>query len=158
MPVYIYENPDVLPRIYFADKPMYTFEQDEKKIFEELLKIDNFKEKTLIECSEPICLADYQIGSQSSVASSQIIVEEIKNGYLKLKTKTDKPRWLVYSESNLPTWESHIDGQLTKIYTANYIYQAVFVPEGEHEIEFKYPGVWRQYIYSLKNLLRKWSN
>ena len=158
VPVYIYENPDVLPRIYFADKPMYTFEQDEKKIFEELLKIDNFKEKTLIECSEPICLADYQIGSQSSVASSQIIVEEIKNGYLKLKTKTDKPRWLVYSESNLPTWESHIDGQLTKIYTANYIYQAVFVPEGEHEIEFKYPGVWRQYIYSLKNLLRKWSN
>jgi len=163
IPVYIYENPDVLARVYFAKEAVYTDETNplrrseseasEEKLFEELLKIDNFQEETLIECQEPLCLADYQISSQSSVASSQIIVEELKNGYLKLKTKTTNPGWLVYSESNLPTWESRIDGRPTKIYTANYIYQAVFVPEGEHEIEFKYPGVFKQMEYAILNLL-----
>jgi len=154
VPVYIYENPDVLPRVYFVDKPIYTFERDEGKLFEQLLSIENSKNQTLIECPDQVCAADYAY----SGGIKEIVILEIKNGYLKLKTKTDKPRWLVYSESNLPTWESRIDGQLTKIYTANYVYQAVFVPEGEYEIEFKYPGVWKQYIYSLKNLLRKWSN
>ncbi|MDO8555275.1 MAG: hypothetical protein Q7R75_01790, partial [bacterium] len=82
-----------------------------------------------------------------------ITIEELKNGYLKLKTKTNTPRWLIYSESNLPTWEARINEQLTRIYTANYIYQAVFVPKGEWEVEIAYPGFWRQYIYSLKSLL-----
>ena len=123
----------------------------QKKIFEQLLTIKDFDKEVLIECPEPTCLADYEY---IEGAETNIEILEMKNGYLKLKTKTDKPRWLVYSESNLPTWESRIDGQLTKIYMANYIYQAVFVPAGEHEIKFRYPGVWSQYIYSLKNLLK----
>ena len=177
VPVYIYENPDALPRVYFVDKPVYTFEQNKEKIFEQLLVIDNFKNQTLIECSNETCAADYAYNG----GIKEIAILEIKNGYLKLKTKTDKPRWLVYSESNLPTWEARLkpisnfqffprsgippsgtifnestEWQPLKIYTANYIYQAVFVPQGEYEVEFKYPGVWRQYIYSLGNLL--WSD
>jgi len=178
IPVYVYENPDVLPRVYFAKKAVYSKETNEEKLFNELLEIDNFKEKTLIECFEPLCLVDYQISSRSPSAGSQIIVEELKNGYLKLKTKTTNPRWLVYSESNLPTWEARLkpisnfqffprsgippsgtifnentEWRPLKIYTANYIYQAVFVPEGEHEIEFKYPGVFKQMEYAILNLL-----
>ena len=158
IPVYIYENTNVLPRIYFAKTPIYTRETNEDKLFEELLKIDNFKENTLIECSEPICQANTEIQTNDN---DLITIEELKNGYLKLKTKTNNPRWLIYSESNLPTWEARLkpvnqpirqpDYQPTKIYTANYIYQAVFVPKGEWEVEIKYGGVWEQMKYALEN-------
>ena len=150
IPVYVYENPDVLARVYFAKNPAYTSETNEEKLFEELLKIDNFTEKTLIECSEPVCITDV---ARPYSEEDIITVQELTNGYLKIKTKTQFPRWLVYSESNLPTWEARIDGQLTKIYTANYIYQAVFVPAGEHEIEFKYPGAFKQMEYAIMELL-----
>ena len=168
IPVYIYENPNVLARVYFAKEAVYSDETSEEKLFNELLAINDFRKETLIECQEPLCLADYQISSQSSSASSQIIVEELKNGYLKLKTKTTNPGWLVYSESNLPTWEARLkpifnfqfsifnentEWRPLKIYTANYIYQAVFVPAGEHEIEFKYPGALKQMRYAVKNLI-----
>ncbi|MDO8555277.1 MAG: hypothetical protein Q7R75_01800, partial [bacterium] len=122
IPVYIYENSDVLPRVYFAKTPVYTQETNEDKLFEELLKIDNFKEKTLIECSEPICRANMETQTNNNDLSAEalakadlITIEELKNGYLKLKTKTNTPRWLIYSESNLPTWEARINEQLTRI-------------------------------------------
>lgn len=150
IPVYIYENPDVLPHVYFAKNVVYTAETDEDKLFEELSAISDFSKNTLIECGEPTCAASLKTMDGSD---SKIVIKELKNAYLKLGVETKTPRWLVYSESNLPTWESRIDGQLTKIYTANYIYQAVFVPAGEHEIEFRYPGVWKQMKYAIINLL-----
>jgi hypothetical protein len=198
IPVYIYENSDVLPRVYFAQNAVYTFETNEEKLFEELLKIKDFKKNTLIECSEPLCLAEVipvNLPRQPATSTWQvddpepkpgfgsgdeaIAIQELKNGYLKLQTKTKSPGWLVYSESNLPTWEARIKSNLSakggsasggkssqisnlsddnkwkplKIYTANYIYQAVFVPAGEHEIEFRYPGVFEQMKYAIKKIL-----
>ena len=149
VPVYVYENPDVLPRIYFANKVKFIESDDEEGVFKRLLEVENFKENTLIECSD--CP-----GQELNVINddTKIDIEEIKDGYLKIKTKTSSPRWLIYSESNLPTWEVRINGNLTKIYTANYLFQAIYVLRGENEIEFKYPGLWKQFLYSLRRLTK----
>ena len=93
--------------------------------------------------------------------SDSIATEELRPGYLRLKTNTKTPRWLIYSESNLPTWLARYrDYQLPtanyqplKIYTANYIYQAVFMPKGENEIIFEYPGLFRQMKYAVRDLM-----
>jgi len=147
VPAYIYENPDVLPRIYFAKKIKFV-EPDEKKAFDSLLEIKNFKEETLIECSD--CA---QAGEDKNLSKDKIFIDEIKDGYLKLTTTTDSPRWLIFSESNLPTWEIKVNGKLTKSFMANYLYRAVLVPQGESRIEFRYPGPLEQFSYSLKNLI-----
>ncbi len=145
---YIYENPDVLPRVYFADSAK-IIEPDDEKAFDLLMEIKDFKKDILIECLE---CQNYELGIMNQ--GDEIFVEEIRDGYLRLKTKTVSPRWLIRSESNLPTWEARINGQLTKIYTANYLYQGILVPAGENEIEFKYPGIFKQFSYSLKDLIK----
>lgn len=146
---YIYENPDIMPRIYFANKVEFI-EQDEIKAFEALMENNDFKEKTLIEISDP----NLQIESQST-NDANIRIEKEYSGYLKLTTNTSSPRWLVYGQNNLPNWEAKIDGKSAQIYTANYIYQAVLIPEGEHGIEFRYPGPWEQFKYAIKALILK---
>lgn len=150
VPVYIYENPDALPRIYFANNIIFI-EPNENKALDALLQIEDFKKDTLIECLG--CQnQESRIGNQDN---AEITIEEIKNGYLKLKTISNSSRWLIYSESNLPTWETRINGNPTEIYTANYLLQAILVPAGEHEIEFKYPGLFSQISYSLKEIISK---
>lgn len=149
--VYVYENPDVMPRIYFAKNIKMVPEGDDSA-FTEMQKVQSFKDTTVIECSDTLCL----LAGQSKFSSQdEIIVEKKDFDYLKIKTKTKFPRWIVYSQSNLPTWEVRIDGKLTDIYTANYIYQGIFVPDGEHIIEYKYPGFFGQFYYSARSLINK---
>ncbi|MBI2062876.1 MAG: hypothetical protein HYT61_01385 [Candidatus Yanofskybacteria bacterium] len=158
---YVYENTEVLPRVYFANNASFAEPDesstslakaklvlDEAKAFDALLAIKNFKNTTLVECASGDCA----YSGQPNFKDSLEIIEK-KEGYLKVKTQTKNPRYLVYSESNLPYWEARIDGKMSPILMANYAYQAVLVPPGEHLVEFQYPGPITQFKYSLKKLL-----
>ncbi len=135
IPVYIYENLDMIPRIYFA-KNVKFIDKDEVKNFNLLINPEiDFNKTTFIECSQ---CEDNLIENDSFL---EINIEEYKKGLLKLKVNIEESKWLVFSESNLSAWQATIDVRLTKIYTANYLFQAIEVPAGEHEIKFRYQGV-----------------
>ncbi|MCX6813460.1 MAG: hypothetical protein NTV77_03215 [Candidatus Azambacteria bacterium] len=140
IPVYIYENSEAMPRIYFAKSVKFV---NSASAFDELLKIKDFRSQTLIEC-EKDC-------PKAKASASNVNVSELESQFIKIRTSGDGG-WLIYSDANLPTWEATIDNQKTPIYTANYLFKSVFVPEGEHEIIFKYPSLWGQDKYAFKNL------
>ena len=144
LPVYVYENPKVLPRVYFANS--IKFASSEEEAFQAVIKNRDFNSETIIEC-----VSDCQKPGRPE-RTDVIEILSLKDGYLKAKTKSKNPRWLVYSDSNLPNWEAYIDGERTQISAANFIYKAVFVPQGEHEVEFRYPGILEQSQYALKRL------
>ena len=147
IPVYIYENTSAMPRIYFANNVKFV---DSKNAFDELLKVKDFNELTIIEHETWNMKPETQ--KPKMFQDSSFTIQEFKPEYVKVKTSGDGG-WLVYSDANLPTWEATIDGQKTTIYTANYLFKSVFVPQGEHEIVFKYPGLWGQFKYAFKNLI-----
>ncbi len=47
-------------------------------------------------------------------------------------------RLLVVSENYYPGWSAYVDGKPTKIYRANYTFQAIVLPKIYHTIEFRY--------------------
>jgi uncharacterized membrane protein YfhO len=47
-------------------------------------------------------------------------------------------RVLVLSEMYFPGWRAFIDGAEAPIYCANYLFRAVQVPRGHHEVAFVY--------------------
>ena len=143
IPVYIYENPEVMPRIYFAKNVKFI---DSKKAFDELLKVKDFHAQTLIECQGQ-CPA-----TSDNKQGTSLKIEEMKSESVKIKTSGDGG-WLIYSDANLPTWEAYIDDQKIDIYTANYLFKSVFVPKGEHEAIFKYPGLWEQDKAAFRNVI-----
>ena len=152
IPVYIYENPKVMPRIYFTKNVKFVDSENlpagRQGAFEELLKVKDFHSLTLIECQANCPVSDT---GETWISDTNIV--EFKSELIKIKTKTNKNQWLVYSDANLPTWEAYIDGQKTEIYTANYLFKSVFVPEGEHEVVFKYPNLWEQDKAAFKSIL-----
>lgn len=151
IPVFVMENPDVMPRVYFASA-VRIIPEGEVRAFEELKTMSDFKKETLIECDDVYCR---NFNPPVKTENDRLVVELLRPGLLRARTNTDGGRWLVYSETNLPTWEARIDGNQVPIYIANYVFQAVYVPAGEHAVEFVYPGIFTQARYAIRNLLRK---
>ena len=131
IPLYIYENPEVLSRIYFAKSTAYLNENLAENILQQkLLEVGDFKEKTLIECNN--CKEGLG-GGNGAVRSESYRPDEIV-----LSTENKNDSWLVFSNSFLPGWHVFIDDKETKIYRANYLFQAIQAPAGSHKILFKY--------------------
>ena len=128
IPVYIYENPNVMPRFYFA-KLVKSIKSDEEGALQTMLASGlNFNDLTFIECGN-------DCGQNSG---GKIIDYDYKDGYLWLDADSRTGGWFVFSESFDRNWQAKINGSAFPIYRANYIYQAVKVPAGENIIEFKY--------------------
>lgn len=55
-----------------------------------------------------------------------------------IRVTSSAPGWLMVSQSWYPGWQARIDGYDAQILRADYIFQAVEVPAGEHLIEVYY--------------------
>jgi len=128
VPVYVYENTNILPRFYFA-KSVEPIGSDEIKALEKVLASDiDFKNFAVIECGN-------DCGQNSD---GKIIDYDYKNGYLRLNVESRTGGWLVFSESFDSGWQAMVNGSKVPIYRANYIYQAIKVLAGNNMIEFVY--------------------
>jgi len=106
--------------MYILENP--KFDLASEIVIEESLPIEQAKE-----------LENSQIDENSSV---EIISYESEKVIIKSKHST--AAFLVLTDSFYPGWNAHIDGDETKIYRADGVVRAVYVPAGEHTIEFSY--------------------
>lgn len=64
---------------------------------------------------------------------------------LRLEVETPAPAFLVLADTYYPGWTAAVDGAPARIYRANYIFRAVRVPPGVHQVEFRYePATFRR--------------
>ncbi len=61
--------------------------------------------------------------------------------FIALRARAEVPRLLVYVESFYPGWRAEVDGHPTAIYKVNGAFRGIIVPEGEHEIVFRYQPI-----------------
>ena len=131
IPVHLYENSSVFPRVYFTQHPVF-WQGSERDLLLEVAQTRDFQTKTFIECT---C---QEMSASGLAGKSSVTINTYKNGFLKVSVENENSGWLVFSESNLPGWIAIIDGQPTTIYTANYLFQSIQVPAGIHDIIFSY--------------------
>jgi len=69
-------------------------------------------------------------------ATGSASVEDRSLNRVTVRTTTESDSLLLFSESNYPGWTATVDGLPARVYTADYLFQAVFVPAGSHMVEF----------------------
>jgi len=128
--MYVYENTNVLPRIYAAHN--VQFAHTDRDAFLATITEDDFTNMTIIECGS--C-------TDTSSAPAEIDVERYGRGSIQFTVDVTADTWIVLSESSFPGWHASIDGTETPIYIANYLFQSIRVPKGSHRIHVEYRDI-----------------
>jgi hypothetical protein len=63
---------------------------------------------------------------------AQQLEARFANRLISIRTQSPTARLVVISQSHYPAWKAYVDGQPTKIWRANYAFQAFEVPAGDH--------------------------
>ncbi|MHB1134525.1 MAG: hypothetical protein ACYC4L_19300, partial [Chloroflexota bacterium] len=59
-----------------------------------------------------------------------------------LRASLSAPGYLVLSDTYYPGWQAYVGGQRLPVLRANWLYRAVELPAGQHEVEFRYEPAW----------------
>ena len=73
---------------------------------------------------------------QESAAQVQMV--KFRNQKVSLEVESASPSLVVCCQSYSPAWRAYVDGRATRIWRANYAFQAVEVEAGRHTVDLVY--------------------
>ncbi len=122
-------NPNYLPRAFFVNRYEIA---DPLTI---LLKMRNsdFNPKEVVFLEDTLNIKIDPLSDSSEVQITEYQIQKIK-----MNVKAIGEHLLFLSETWYPKWKCFIDGKEVPIYKANYVFRAVVVPKGKHEVVFVY--------------------
>jgi hypothetical protein len=126
----VYQNLNAFPRVFMVGNVILTKNKQDvvEKLFEFKDKLDRY---AIIEG------VDYPwISEGGDRAAAEIIKYEAQK--VVVKTKSDKEKFLVLGDIYYPGWKASIDGKKTRILPTDFILRGIFVPAGDHTVEFSY--------------------
>lgn len=136
--IYVYQNLDCLPRAF----PIYSWEveKDEAKILSHL-KDSQFdvRQKIFLAQAPPNVPLDTVEIPSDRIIPAKVYDNRINN--FKVDVEMQKSGFLLLSENYYPAWKAYVDGKQIKIYRANYLFRAVYLDKGEHEVRFVFDSV-----------------
>jgi hypothetical protein len=130
----IYENEAVLPRFFLVTRlrPARSLEEAAA-----MLKAPDFdpKHEAIVE------------GAPAPVTgepSGTVSVLEYGLQHVRLSVESERPAYLVTSETHYPGWRAYVDGRPQPIYYTNVAFRGFPVPAGKHQIlmRFEAPLFW----------------
>ncbi|MCK4384951.1 MAG: YfhO family protein [candidate division Zixibacteria bacterium] len=131
--IYVYQNLGYLPRAF----PVYSWEveKDERKILSELKNLQfDIRQKMFLAEALP------NIPSDSTKISSNFIIPakvyDYKINSFEVDVEMQQDGFLFLSENYYPAWKAYVDGKETKIYRADYLFRAVYLEQGRHQVKF----------------------
>jgi hypothetical protein len=130
----LYDNPTALPWHSLVPTAQVVSSQDEAL---ELLKAGKveLRRTVLLEQEPPGSLS-----GEGDLARDQVErqVYDLAGGRVVLKTRSEGPRLLLIAENYFPNWQATVDGQPAQLLRADFVWQAVYLPAGEHQVELQY--------------------
>ena len=131
----IYENKAVLPRTFVVHE-IEVVPSSGQAILERLVNDDFDPQQTLILEERP----PHSIAGTSSLPhdSSWARVISYLPHQVVVEARASQDGFLFLADAYYPGWKTYVDGEEEKIYAADYLFRAVFLPRGEHKVEFRY--------------------
>jgi hypothetical protein len=130
--VWIYENPNVLPRAYVVHR---TQVMPDQAMLEALTDPDvkrNLWTTVLLE--EPLP----DLANAPSHSTSKTRITQYKPHKVELEVDISAPGLLVLSDAHYPGWRVAVDGERAQLLRVNYALRGVYVPTGTHQVTFRF--------------------
>jgi hypothetical protein len=128
----IYENNKVLPKAFVVSTAKII--PDKNEILREMGSDEFNPEKYIILEERPLTLGE----EPGSSIGSTVKVVEYSSQHVNVSANLTGKGFLFLSDVYYPGWKAYVDGKEEKILRANYIFRALYLDKGQHEIEFKY--------------------
>ena len=129
----IYENTLALPRIFLAEQ--ITMVNSPNDALNKLSNKDVLSGKNVIIEKKP----SKKSIKKFNISNSQVKIVKYSNDEIIINTKIIEPAWLILLDSWSDGWQAICDEKKElDIYIANYLFRAVYIPFGDHEIKFIY--------------------
>jgi hypothetical protein len=125
----VYENADVFPRAFVAP---HAGPLPRQRVLE-ALKGTDLRQTVLLEGIENGTGSSGNLGSFRSAA-----ITEYQPNRVVVQTDDGPGGWLVLADVWFPGWRCTVDGQPTHIYRADYLFRAIRLPDGAHEVVFTF--------------------
>ena len=127
---------DTLPRIFLTDSwlwqaadsaPELTDSADEQICFLETTKI-----------TTPALIAGALPQPTAGSQGAKLVVQHAAADKITLSATCSSGVMLILNDQYYPGWLAKVDGRPVQIYQANKFFRAVYVPAGQHQIDFAY--------------------
>ncbi len=132
---YIYENQNVLPRAFIVDRVEVIDNETQLQKRLSSGKV-SFKDRVILEESPKWNKSQSNDSNRTSEQKSEIL--SYSEHEIKLDVSSPKAAILVLSDIYYPGWKAYIDGKDAKIYRADYLFRAICVSAGRHDVVFRY--------------------
>ncbi len=129
----VHENTRPLPRAFVVHRAILAKNPDEALAHFKGLELDP-SETVVIEAEQETPLPH----PTEATSDDQTTIISSNPQLIEIQTNLTEDGYLVLLDTYYPGWLATINGQRTRIYRANYIGRAVFVPAGKHLVRFEY--------------------
>lgn len=128
--ILIYENKDVLPRVFVVN----NFEVKKGEEVLRRLASSGFdpKEGVLLESEPTVDL------NKAAELNSEVKITNYQNERVAVEASLKKPGILVLADLFYPGWKAYVNGKEEELFRANYVFRAIPLKEGRSLVEFVY--------------------
>jgi hypothetical protein len=136
-----------IPIVTVGQEPFFA---DDDSLLSELSKIRiNFREVT---CLPPEAKSVVKAQSQPQ---ARLLATDFAPSRQRIRVRTPGPTLVVLTQAYYHNWKAFVDGAAVPLWRANYAFQAIEVPAGEHEVVLRYQdkALWIGGIVSLLAVL-----
>ena len=133
--VRLYANRRALP--WFQLLPSSEVIEDEAEILR-ILRDGEVDLASTVILEAPLALALPGADADRSRDSIQLEEYDYHEGVIRVRVSAAGPRMLVVSDNYHPNWQATVDATPVDIVRANYVWHAVAIPPGNHEVLFAY--------------------
>jgi len=129
-------NPSALSRVFIVHRAEFVADRaaipsrmkELKKQLREVAVIEGEADEGILKQLSASPLKDRSAAKILKYSPNEVVVQ----------AKLQNPGFLVLGDSFHPEWQVSVNGERKKIYFADYLLRAVFLPAGEHEVRFQF--------------------
>jgi hypothetical protein len=129
--IHVYLNPDAFPRAFIVHDAKSV--RTPKDALAEIKRKDFDASRTVVlEGTDPLLRLSREPVTETALVTKHTPTE------LRISATAGSPGYLVLSEVYYPDWQAWVDGKPAQVMHANYLFRAVYLPQGKHEVRMEF--------------------